>query len=233
MANKYTFLLREGLWDNNIVLTQMLALCPLLAVTSTATNGLGMGLATAAVLILSNVAISMTRKLISAEVRIPVFVLLIAAIVTIVDMAMNAWLHELHKVLGLFIPLIVTNCAILGRAEAFAFRNPVRHSFMDGFSMGMGFTFSLVLLGIVREISASGTLFANASMLLGSSFSFLETTIIPDYRGFLLMMLPPGGFLALGFVLAGKRLLDKRISTRKTESTSVDVPIDMVKGALH
>jgi electron transport complex protein RnfE len=213
MVNNFTQVIRDGFWDNNIVLTQMLALCPLMAVTSTATNGLGMGLATTAVLILSNTAVSMSRNMISTEVRIPVFVLLIAAIVTVVDMVMNAWLHELHKVLGLFIPLIVTNCAILGRAESFASRNSVTRSLVDGFSMGMGFTFALVLLGIVREISASGTLFANASSLLGQHFSFLETTIIPHYRGFLLMMLPPGGFLALGFILAAKRLLGKRSST--------------------
>lgn len=210
MASNYTQVLRDGLWDNNVTFTQMLALCPLMALTSTATNGLGMGLATTLVLILTNAVVSMARNVISPEVRIPVFVLLIAAVVTIVDMAINAWMHELHKVLGLFLPLIVTNCAILGRAESFASRNPVSHSIVDGFAMGVGFTFALTLIGIVREISASGTVFAHASSLLGNHFVFLETTVIPHYRGFLLMMLPPGGFLALGFVLAGKRLLPKR-----------------------
>lgn len=210
MATSYTQVLRDGVWDNNIILTQMLALCPLMALTSTATNGLGMGLATMLVLILTNAIISMVRNVISPEVRIPVFVLLIAAVVTVVDMVINAWMHELHKVLGLFLPLIVTNCAILGRAESFASRNSVSRSLLDGFSMGLGFTFSLTLLGIIREISASGTVFAQASSLLGDHFAFLETTLIPHYRGFLLMMLPPGGFLALGFVLAGKRLLNKR-----------------------
>ncbi len=212
MANEYRQIIRNGLWDNNVTFTQMLALCPLMAVTSTATNGLGMGLATTFVLIISNMTISIFRNVTTPEVRIPVFVLLIAAIVTLVDMAMNAWLHELHKVLGLFIPLIVTNCAILGRAEAFASRNSVLPSMVDGLTMGLGFTFGLVVMGIVREITASGTLFANASSLLGSTFSFMEVTIIHDYRGFLLMMLPPGGFLAMGFLLAGKRILDKRIS---------------------
>ncbi|MBI1423327.1 MAG: RnfABCDGE type electron transport complex subunit E [Gammaproteobacteria bacterium] len=210
MANSYTRVIRDGLWDNNIIFTQMLALCPLMALTSTATNGLGMGLATMLVLILTNAIISMVRNMISPEVRIPVFVLLIAAVVTVVDMVINAWMHELHKVLGLFLPLIVTNCAILGRAESFASRNSVLHSVTDGFSMGLGFTFALTLLGIVREISASGTVFSHASALLGDHFAFLETTLIPHYRGFLLMMLPPGGFLALGFVLAAKRLLSKR-----------------------
>jgi electron transport complex protein RnfE len=209
-TSSYTQVVRDGLWDNNIIFTQMLALCPLMALTSTATNGLGMGLATLLVLVLTNTIISMVRNWISPEVRIPVFVLLIAAVVTVVDMVFNAWLHELHKVLGLFLPLIVTNCAILGRAESFASRNSVPRSLMDGFSMGVGFTFALTLLGILREITASGTVFAQASSLLGNHFSFLETTLIPHYRGFLLMMLPPGGFLALGFVLAGKRLLTKR-----------------------
>lgn len=210
--------IRDGLWDNNITFVQMLALCPLMAVTSTATNGLGMGLATLAVLILTNAIISLVRKLISPEVRIPVFVLLIAAVVTVVDMAMNAWLHQLHKVLGLFIPLIVTNCAILGRAESFASRNTVTYSVLDGFAMGVGFTFALTLLGIIREISASGTVFAHASTLLGPHFDFLQTTIIPHYSGFLLMMLPPGGFLALGFVLAGIRRLQKRSQTKTSHS---------------
>lgn len=207
---KYSRIARDGFWDNNVVMSQMLALCPLLAVTSTATNGLGMGLATTVVMIISALLVSLIRDLITSEVRIPVFVLIIAAIVTIVDLSMNAWLHELHKVLGLFIPLIVTNCAILGRAESFASRNPVRYSVFDGLMMGAGFTFVLVTVGVVREILGSGTLFANASLLLGNAFRFLEMTIIPEYGGFLLMILPPGGFLALGFLLAGKRLLDRK-----------------------
>lgn len=215
--------IRDGLWDNNITFVQMLALCPLMAVTSTATNGLGMGLATMAVLILTNGVVSMVRNLISPEVRIPVFVLLIAAVVTVVDMLMNAWMHQLHKVLGLFIPLIVTNCAILGRAEAFASRNTVAHSVVDGFAMGLGFTFALTLLGIIREISSVGTVFAHASSLLGPHFQFLQTTIIPHYRGFLLMMLPPGGFLALGFVLAGIRRLPKRSTVTSSEHADENI----------
>jgi electron transport complex protein RnfE len=210
MSN-YRTITRNGLWDKNVVFAQMLALCPLLAVTGTATNGLGMGLATLAVLAASGLFISLLRNVISPEVRIPVFVLVIAAIVTLVDMAMNAWVHDLHKILGLFIPLIVTNCAILGRAESFASRNAVLPSVVDGLMMGVGFTLALVILGMVREILGSGTLFANASLLLGDAFAFLETTIIPDYKGFLLMILPPGGFLVMGFLLAGKRILDARL----------------------
>ncbi len=208
-------IIRDGIWDNNVVFAQMLALCPLLAVTSGATNGLGMGLATTFVLVASALVISMLRGIITAEVRIPVFVLLIAAIVTLVDMAMNAWVHELHKVLGLFIPLIVTNCAILGRMESFASRNNVLPSALDGLMMGLGFTMALVILGSVREIIGSGTLFANASLLMGDAFHFMELTLIPDYAGFLLMILPPGGFIALGFLLVGKRMIDRSLAARR------------------
>jgi len=207
---------RDGLWDNNVVLAQMLALCPLLAVTGTATNGLGLGLASLVVMVASGLLVSSLRGLITPQVRIPVFVLIIATLVTLVDLAMNAWLHDLHKVLGLFIPLIVTNCAILGRAESFASRNRVAPAVFDGLMMGVGFTLVLVTLGAVREVIGSGTLFANASLLLGEAMGFLETTLIPDYRGFLLMILPPGGFLALGFLLAGQRLLKRlRLPTRR------------------
>jgi electron transport complex protein RnfE len=223
MAIDYRRIVRDGLWDNNVVFSQMLALCPLLAVTGTATNGLGLGLASLVVLMLSNVVVALFRGIITPEVRIPVFVLLIAAIVTVVDMMMNAWLHELHKVLGLFIPLIVTNCAILGRAESFASRNPIRAAVTDGFSMGVGFTLALVILGATREVIGAGTLFANASLLLGDNFKFLELTIIPDYRGFLLMSLPPGGFMMMGFLLAGKRVYEARKS--KTENVKQSAPV--------
>jgi electron transport complex protein RnfE len=167
-----------------------------------------------AVLIVSNVVISLIRKLISPEVRIPVYIVVIATLVTLVDMALNAWVHELYKVLGLFIALIVVNCAILGRAEAFASKNGVLPAAVDGLMMGLGFTLALVALGGAREILGSGTLFAQAHLLLGESFAFLELTLIPDYKGWLLMILPPGGFLALGFLLAGKRVLDRRRAAR-------------------
>jgi electron transport complex protein RnfE len=211
---KYGRITREGLWDNNVVFAQMLALCPLLAVTSTATNGLGMGLASTAVLLLSNIIVSSVRHLISPEVRIPVYIVLIATLVTLVDMSLNAWAHELYKGLGLFIALIVVNCAILGRAESFASKNSVADAALDGLMMGLGFTLALVVLGGVREILGSGTLFANAHLLLGPAFAFLETTIVPDYKGFLLMILPPGGFMALGFLLAAKRVYDRRRAER-------------------
>ncbi|MCV6596972.1 MAG: electron transport complex subunit E [Mangrovicoccus sp.] len=206
----YGTITKNGLWDNNIVFSQLLALCPLLAVTGTATNGLGMGLASLAVLVLSGLVVSLLRNVITPEIRIPAFVLIIACIVTVVDMVLNAWVHDLHKVLGLFIPLIVTNCAILGRAEAFASRQSVVAATFDGLMMGIGFTLALVALGAVREVLGSGTLFANASILLGSGFGFLEMVIFPDYTGFLLLILPPGGFIALGFLLALKSVIDAR-----------------------
>lgn len=218
----YRLIMRDGIWDNNVVMAQMLALCPLLAVTSTATNGLGMGLATLAVLIASNVAVSLFRNIISTEVRIPVFILLIATIVTLVDLTMNAWMHDLHKVLGLFIPLIVTNCAILARAESFASKEALGPAAFDGLMMGLGFTLILVVLGGTREIIGSGTLFANAELLLGNSFSFLDMTLVDDYRGFLLMVLPSGGFLALGFLLAGKNWLDNRAADRAAAQAEAD-----------
>ncbi len=216
--------MREGLWSRNVVFAQLLAMCPTMAVTGSATNGLGMGLATTAVLVVSNALISSVRHVVSNDVRIPVFVVLIATLVTMVDMALNAWLHELYKVLGLFIALIVVNCAILGRAEAFASRSPVLASAVDGLAMGLGFTAALTLIGAVREVLGSGTLFANAHLLLGEAFAFLELRLIPDYKGVLLMILPPGGFLALGFLLAGKRVLEARWFARSAAGTAGVLP---------
>jgi electron transport complex protein RnfE len=203
---------QQGLWGNNVILAQGLALCPALAVTSTTTNGLGMGLATTAVITASNLLVSLMRPVMSPEVRIPVYIVLIATLVTLVDLGLNAYAHELHKALGLFIALIVVNCAVLGRAEAFASKNPALASVLDGLVTGLGFTAVLMVLGGVREIVGSGTLFAGAAQLLGSGFAFLDVRLIPDYRGFLLAILPPGGFLALGLLLAGKRLIDARLA---------------------
>ncbi len=217
-GHNYRRITRDGLWDNNIVFAQALGLCPLLAVTGTASNGLGMGLASTAVFVVSALMISLLRDIITPQVRIPIFVLIIAVLVTLVDMFMNAWVHDLHKVLGLFIPLIVTNCAILGRAEAFASRNPVAPAVVDGIMMGLGFTLALVALGAAREILGSGTLFANAALLLGDWASFLELRLIPDYKGFLLIILPPGGFIVLAFLLAGKRLVDRSLAKRRAVS---------------
>ena len=211
--NNYGTIVKDGLWEQNVVFAQMLALCPTMAVTTSGTNGLGMGLATTAVLVVSNILVSIIRKTVSDQVRIPVFVVLIATLVTIVDLAMNAWVHELYKVLGLFIALIVVNCAILGRAEAYAVKNGVLASAVDGLAMGIGFTGALTLIGLVREFLGSGTLFAQASQLLGPAFAFLEVQV-PGYGGALLMILPPGGFAVLGFMLAGKRIIDQKLTAR-------------------
>ncbi|MDP1594557.1 MAG: electron transport complex subunit E [Gallionella sp.] len=162
----------------------------------------------------SNMLISSIRHAVSEEVRIPVYIVIIATLVTLVDVSINAWAHDLYKVLGLFIALIVANCAVLGRAEAFAARNPVLPSAMDGLMMGLGFTFALTMIGAVREILGAGTLFADAHLLLGPAFSFMEFIIIPDYKGFLLMILPPGGFFVLGFLIAAKRAIDRRRASR-------------------
>ncbi|MDD3482835.1 electron transport complex subunit E [Azovibrio restrictus] len=219
MSNDYKTLVKDGLWDNNVVFAQMLALCPTMAVTTSGTNGLGMGLASTAVLVISNILVSLIRKTVSDQVRIPVFVVIIATLVTVVDMALNAWLHELYKVLGLFIALIVVNCAILGRAEAFAVKSSVPAAIVDGLAMGVGFTGALTVIGLIREFLGSGTLFAQASNLLGPSFAFLEVQV-PGYGGALLMILPPGAFAVLGFLLAGKRVLDARLEARSSAAAA-------------
>ncbi len=212
MSGSFTYgrIARDGLWDNNGVLAMLLGMCPTMAMTTSATNGFGMGLATAVVMAASSLMVATFRNYITREVRIPVYILIVAANVTFVDLMMNAWMHELYKVLGLFIPLIVSNCLPLARLEAFAAKEPVLPSLMDGTFMGIGFTLSLTMIGAVREIVGSGTLFADASLLLGPAFKFLETQVLPEDMGVLLMILPPGGFLATGLLIVGKRLLDIR-----------------------
>lgn len=201
---------RNGLWDQNIVFSQVLGMCPTMAVTTSGTNGLGMGLATTVVLVGSNVLISSIRDFVSPQVRIPVYIVLIATLVTLVDMGLNAWMHDLYRVLGLFIALIVVNCAVLGRAESFASRSTVAASALDGLFMGLGFTAALTVIGLIRELIGAGTLFGQASLLLGPNFAFLEMKVIPDYGGVLMMILPPSGFLVLGLLLAVKRLVERR-----------------------
>ena len=208
MASSYKTIVKDGLWDNNGVFAMMLGMCPTMAMTTSATNGLGMGLATAVVMAASNLLVAMFRGYITQEVRIPVYILIVAAMVTLVDLTMNAWMHELYKVLGLFIPLIVSNCLPLARLEAFAAKEPVLPSLMDGIFMGVGFTLSLTVIGACREIVGSGTLFADAHLLLGPAFSFMETRVLPPDTGVLVAILPPGGFLATGLLLVVKRMLD-------------------------
>ena len=215
-------IIKDGLWTNNVALVQLLGLCPLLAVTNSFINGLGLGLATLLTLLVSNISVSSIRHWLRPEIRIPVFVLIIASIVTTIELCMNAWFHELFLVLGIFIPLIVTNCAIIARAESFASKNTVIHSAIDGFTMGLGFTFVLILLGSLREILGSGTLFANANILFGESARQFIFTFSDDYPGFLLAVLPPGAFIGLGLLIALKNIIDRRQKSIATTSINAE-----------
>ena len=187
---------RKGLWRENAVFRLLLRLCPALAVTTSAENGLGMGLATTFVLVCSNIVVSLLRKVIPPKVRIPSFIVVIASFVTVVQLCMEAYFYDLHKALGIFIPLIVVNCLILGRAEAYASRNPLLPSVVDGVGMGLGFTLALFVLGAVREIFGVGTLFGVA--LFGAG-----------YQPLILMILPPGAFIAMGLLLAGMNRIER------------------------
>jgi Na+-translocating ferredoxin:NAD+ oxidoreductase subunit E len=210
MATSYGRIVKDGLWDNNGVFSMLLGMCPTMAMTTSATNGLGMGIATAVVMAASSLLVATFRNQITQEVRIPVYILIVAAMVTLVDLSMNAWMHELYKVLGLFIPLIVSNCLPLARLEAFAAKEPVLPSFLDGLFMGIGFTIALTVIGAVREIFGAGTLFADASLLLGPAFKFMEMRLMSADMGVLVMILPPGGFLVTGLLVVVKRMLDVR-----------------------
>lgn len=212
--SSYSSISRDGLWTNNPALVQLLGLCPLLAVTSNAVNGLSLGLATGLAITASNVSVSLIRGIVRPEVRIPVFVLVIASIVTVIELAMNAYLHELYVVLGIFIPLIVTNCNLIGRAEAFASKNPPGRALVDGLSMGVGFMLVLTLLGGMRELIGQGTLFSQAHMMFGETARDWTLHVIADYRGFLLAILPPGAFLGLGMLIAVKNVIDERLQRR-------------------
>ncbi len=210
MSNEgYGRLIKDGLWSNNQALVALLGLCPLLAVTNSAVNGIGLGIATTAVLTLSNATVSLIRNWVRPEVRLPVFVIVIASFVTAVELSMNAWFHELYKILGIFIPLIVTNCAIIGRAEAFASKNSFSRSVVDGLAMGIGFTLVLATLGGLRELIGQGTLFDQADLMFGPAAADL-TLRLADYKGMLLAILPPGAFLGLGFLIALKNIIDQR-----------------------
>lgn len=197
-------ILTDGAWRQNTGLVILLGLCPLLAVTNTVINGLALGLATMLTLMLSNLSVSVLRGLLKPEIRIPAFVLIIASVVTVIELLMHAFFYDLYRVLGIFIPLIVTNCAIIGRAEAFASRNSPLPSIVDGFATGLGFCITLVLLGAVRELTGRGTLLSGADMLLGDWAGSLTLTIIPEHPGFLLAMLPPGAFFGLALLIAAR-----------------------------
>jgi electron transport complex protein RnfE len=210
----YRQILKSGVWTQNTGLVALLGLCPLLAVSNTVVNAVGLGLATTLVLLVSNVTISLIRNLVRPEVRIPVFVVVIACVVTAVELAMHAFLPGLYTVLGIFIPLIVTNCCVIGRAEAFAFKHGVAKSAVDGIATGLGFTLALVLLGALREMLGQGTLLGQADLLFGEFGKHLTLHLVDNYRGFLLAILPPGAFLGLGGLIAIKNVLDARARQR-------------------
>lgn len=215
--NEYQNLTVQGIWKNNPALVQLLGLCPLLAVTATVINGLGLGIATTLVLLGSNITVSLVRNFVPNEIRIPIFVMVIAAFVTIVQLLMNAFTFELYQALGIFIPLIVTNCAIIGRAEAYASKNPVQFAAFDGLMMGLGFTLILVVLGAMRELLGYGTLFTGADLLLGAWAKDLTIVVFTTDSPFLLAILPPGAFLGMGLLIACKNMLDK-LAEKRLES---------------
>ncbi|MDP5253743.1 MULTISPECIES: electron transport complex subunit E [unclassified Vibrio] len=217
MTSDTRALIKNGLWDNNPALVQLLGLCPLLAVSSTLTNALGLGIATLLVLVGSNVTVSLIRDYVPNEIRIPVFVMIIAALVTCVQLLMNAFAYGLYLSLGIFIPLIVTNCIIIGRAEAFASKNSVMPSAIDGFWMGTGMTLVLVLLGALREIIGNGTLFDGADLLLGDWAKALRIELFHFDNSFLLALLPPGAFIGVGLLIAVKNIIDHRRAQRQTQ----------------
>ncbi|KAF7785291.1 electron transport complex protein RnfE [Pseudoalteromonas rubra] len=219
--SEFKQLAHEGMWKNNPALVQLLGLCPLLAVTSTITNALGLGLATLLVLVGSNVTVSIVRNWVPKDIRIPVFVMIIAAFVTIVQLLMNAYTFGLYQSLGIFIPLIVTNCAIIGRAEAYASKNTPLLSAWDGIMMGLGFGAVLVLLGAMRELIGQGTLFDGANLLLGDWATALRIEVIEFDSQFLVAILPPGAFLGLGLIIAAKNYVDAR---KEAQAEPVDNP---------
>lgn len=224
---EYKELAIQGLWKNNPGLVQLLGLCPLLAVTSTVTNAIGLGVATLLVLICSNVTVSAIRHWVPKEIRIPIFVLIIAAFVTCVQLLMNAYTFGLYQSLGIFLPLIVTNCAIIGRAEAYASKNPVKQAAFDGLMMGLGFAIILIILGVIREILGQGTLFDGANLLLGDWASVLRIEVMQLDSQFLLAILPPGAFIAMGFLIALKNAIDNQIKAKKV--VDEDLVIERVR----
>lgn len=219
-VKSFSDIARDGLWRQNPGFVQLLGLCPLLATSSSVINGLGMGLATIFVLTASNLAISLVRGAVRPEVRIPLFVLIIAGLVTTVELVMQAWFPGLHRVLGLFVALIVTNCIVIGRAEAYAVRADAWRATADGLLMGLGFTLVLVTLGALRELVGHGTLLADATLLFGPMAQDW-TLHLPGYRGLLLAVLPPGAFIGLGLLVALKNWIDARLAARPVAAPAV------------
>lgn len=226
MNATYRELTVAGLWHNNPGLVQLLGLCPLMAVTTNFVNGLGLGLATLLALVASNLAIATVRDYIRPEIRIPAFVLIIAGNVTLIEMLMQAYFHDLYNILGIFIPLIVTNCIVIGRSEAYASKNPPLHAGYDSLMMGVGFLLVLVVLGGMRELVANGTLFAQAHLMFGEAARGLTLTLGDDFKGLLLAALPPGAFIGLGFLVALKNYIDKRMA--QTAKAAKTIPVNNI-----
>ena len=218
----YATLTHNGLWKNNPALVQLLGLCPLLAVSASVVNSLGLAAATLFVLISSNLCVSVVRNVVSDTIRLPVFVMIIAASVTAIELLMQAYTYELYQILGIFLPLITTNCIILGRADAFAAKNPVLPSIYDGFIMGVGFGAVLVVLGAIRELLGNGGLFANMQLLFGETARHWHVVFSADYPALLLAILPPGAFIVTGFLIAGKNAFDNA-ATRRAEASRAPI----------
>ncbi len=222
MSYPYQEIVENGLWKQNPGVVQFLGLCPTLAVTTSVVNGFSLGLLTALVMAASNGSISPIRRWVPTEIRIPVFILIIAALVTVIDLGMHAYLQALHAVLGIFIPLIVTNCIVLARVEAFAAKNDTAPSTLDGLMMGLGLAMVLAILGGMREIIGKGTLLSGIDLALGPAARQFVITVVPDYHGFLLAILPPGAFIGLALLIAGRNWVEAR---KLAEQPSPQVPV--------
>lgn len=214
-TSNYRELAANGLWSNNPAIVQLLGLCPLLAVSVNVVNALGLGIATTFVLMCSNTAVSIIRHRVSDTVRLPIFVMIIAAAVTCTELLMNAFTFELYQILGIFLPLITTNCVILGRADGFASKNPLPAAVWDGLMMGLGFTLVLLVLGALREITGTGAIFADMHLLLGAMATDWKITLADNYPPFLFAILPPGAFVFTGLLIALKNSIDKQIKIRQ------------------
>ena len=211
----YKELSLNGLWKNNPAIVQLLGLCPLLAVTGSVVNAIGLGLATTLVLVTSNTCVSLIRNIVSEDVRLPAFVMIIASAVTCIELLMQAFAYELYQILGIFLPLITTNCVILGRADGFARKNSLAPALYDGLIMGLGFGLVLVLLGALRELAGTGALFADMDLLFGPGAADWKIVLVDDYENFLLAILPPGAFIFTGLIIALKNIIDARIQARQ------------------